>query len=210
MTNELSIYQKAKYALAEYKTIDEVKDIRDKAMALKIYASQAGDRTLEADATEARLRAERRLGEIMEETPKARGDFRDGHEYQSHAGVSNTPALEPTLASQGIDKNLARRARAAAALPEDIFEVKLAGMRQEIIERGRGRLPEFRPLNKQAAKRTPIIADGTVFDAKFRRTKDEWASFYRTQPNIVYRTEQMKLANCLREWADQIEKGEWL
>jgi hypothetical protein len=46
------------------------------------------------------------LGEMMEEQPKATGEL--------YRGVFQTPrGSEPTLASQGIDKNLAKR-----ALPE--------------------------------------------------------------------------------------------
>ena len=71
--NEMSIYQKAKQVLAEYKRIDQVKDFRDKAMALRAYAKQAKDRTLEEDAIVARLRAERRLGEILENTERNKG-----------------------------------------------------------------------------------------------------------------------------------------
>jgi hypothetical protein len=58
---------------------------------------------LEEDAIEIRLRAERRLGEMMTEQPKAPG----GQPYQARStGFPNNPV--GTLAQAGIDKNLAK------------------------------------------------------------------------------------------------------
>jgi hypothetical protein len=56
-------------------------------------------------------RAERRLGEMMKEVPKATGN-------EFHGGVSETPPV-PTLASQGIDKNLANRAMTSKRVDAD-------------------------------------------------------------------------------------------
>jgi hypothetical protein len=61
-----------------------------------------------ADANEIRLRAERRLGEMMAAQPKAPG----GRPYQS-TGFSKNPVTDKlaTFIDAGIDPNLAHRSR---------------------------------------------------------------------------------------------------
>jgi len=116
---QLSRYSMAKKAMSEYKTIDEVLEVRDKSMAIRMYAQQAQDRELEKEAIEARFRAERRLGEMLREgkEDRAKGII------ESHPGVfQKPPETKPILADLGIDKNLAHRARRLASMPEDKFE----------------------------------------------------------------------------------------
>ena len=74
----LTRYDAACRALAEASSIDEVKDVRDRLMALRAYARQAGNRQLEMDAQRIRIRAERKLGELLAVAPKNRGTLRRG------------------------------------------------------------------------------------------------------------------------------------
>ena len=59
---KLARYDAACQALAVAKSTDEVKDIRNKAEAMCSYARQAKNRTLEVNAAEIRMRAERCAG----------------------------------------------------------------------------------------------------------------------------------------------------
>ena len=101
MTTELTKYNEACRLIAEAKAVDEVKEIRDRAVAMAAYARQAKNRDMEADAAEIRMRATRRLGEMVREQKRGLG-LNAG---QLRRGLSENPRDErPTLDSQGIDK----------------------------------------------------------------------------------------------------------
>jgi N6-adenosine-specific RNA methylase IME4 len=125
-------YDAACKALAEAKAIDEVKNVRDVAVAMAHYARQAKNRDLEADAVEIRMRATRRLDQLRQAQKDSVG-LATGGEHGGRTridGVRNTPSIvRPTLAQQGIDKNLAKHARALGALSPERFEQAVADAR---------------------------------------------------------------------------------
>lgn len=111
---QLVKYEAAKRQLAQCVDTDEVKGVRNKSIAVAAYAKQAGDRELELNARALRLRAERRLGQLIEVMPKSSGG------RPSKTGGKDPPVL--TLEQVDIDKDLAKSARAAAKVDEEIFE----------------------------------------------------------------------------------------
>jgi hypothetical protein len=121
-TLALSRYDVACRAVAAAKAVDDVMEIVAHADAVRVYARQAKDRQMEIDAAEIRIRAERRLGELMA-AQKAMVGVNSGTAGQGRpkiGGMPNTPPKHdapPTLAEAGIDKNLAKRARSYAAVP---------------------------------------------------------------------------------------------
>jgi hypothetical protein len=115
---DLAIYSKAKQAIAEYKTVDEVKDFRDKALAIEAYAKQANDMELEWDAARARVRAERKCGELLAEMEKAKGGRPEETPNKSE-GVIEEPK---TIEEMGLTYKQSSDFQKLAAVPEEEFE----------------------------------------------------------------------------------------
>lgn len=121
-------YDNARKALAEAHAVDEVKDIRDKAEAMAAYARQAKDQDLIAWATEIKIRAERKCGQILAEM-KANGEraTRGGDGTNQHGGnVVSRDNSSPTLPSLGISRDQSSRWQKLADMPEEHFETAVS------------------------------------------------------------------------------------
>lgn len=115
----------ARRYLAEAHSVDDVKAMRDKAEAMRVYAQQA-KLGLEAQncAAEIKLRAERRAGELLREMPKNEGVRLSGRDaFGGHVEVP--PKETPTLSDLGISKNQSSTWQQLAALPEAQFEAQI-------------------------------------------------------------------------------------
>jgi hypothetical protein len=111
----LTCLESASRVLAEAKNISQVKDIRDRAEAIRHYVKER-DLGIQAqnDAAELKLRAERRLGELLSEMPKNRGS--------QGKGVRCHDATTPTLDEIGLDKHDSHRCQRIASLDQSTFE----------------------------------------------------------------------------------------
>ena len=107
---ELALIEAASRALAEARSVEDVKVVRDKAEAIRAYyRQQKGCFEAQQDAAELKLRAERRLGELLAETVNHNGS----------RGVGST--MEPTI-PEGISKKQSHRWQRIASLDGEEFE----------------------------------------------------------------------------------------
>jgi hypothetical protein len=90
----------------------------------------AKDQQLEIDAAEIRIRATRRLGEMMAVMPKQTG----AHAKKISRGILYPENAPISLGEAGIDKNLAKAAREFAGLAEDAFEDTLLQWRLALMK----------------------------------------------------------------------------
>lgn len=165
--HDLIKYDAMCQAIAECHRVDEVKDLRDKAMALELYARQARNTDAERKASEVRLRAERRTGELLKELARAEsskgGDTgANQHGQRPEVAASNDatpPTSEPSpyakaLADTGMSRQTANRYQALANVPAPVFESAL-------------RDPEVKPttsrLIQQARPSQPKIPDDSLW-----------------------------------------------
>jgi hypothetical protein len=90
-------YDAARKALAEARSVDDVRAIFDIAVAMAPYARQAKNCDMEADAMEIRLRATRRIDELRKAQKETVG-LATGGEYGGRAsidGLRNNPVKCP-------------------------------------------------------------------------------------------------------------------
>ena len=157
--NPLAKLELARRLLAETRSVDEVKMIRNLGEAARVYARQAR-LGLEAqnDAAEIKLRAERRLGELIATLPKQDGG--DAAQARSQAATEVPPRLDDL----GISKSQSSRCQTIAAVPEPVFDQFVAEVREQSRADGKTELTttgallvarQYRPSSSSTRLLTP-------------------------------------------------------
>jgi N6-adenosine-specific RNA methylase IME4 len=157
----LRLYDAACRAIAEAKAVDEVKEIRDQAVAMAAYAKQAKNHDLEADAVEIRMRATRRLDQLRQAQKETIG-LSAGTRGSRIKGARVDE--KPTLDSQGIDKNLAHQGRLLGRLSDADFERKVADARASAARVYRRIVREVEIEDERAERRAQTAQGGSVDD----------------------------------------------
>lgn len=160
-------YEAAKAALAEARSVDEVKEIRDRAEAMRLYGRMAKDVQLELDAAEIRVRAERRLGLLIIAQKQSVGLNKGGRPSEKTGSVEE-PVSPAKLSEAGIDKKLSSRSQKVASLKDEEFETLVGDLRSRMEEKqGRVSLDIVREHEKAEQReqfQARIEGGGTVDD----------------------------------------------
>ena len=155
-------YDAAKRALAEAHRVDEVKSIRDKAIAVQAYAKQAKDTTLITQATEIRMRAERRAGELLRDM--AERNERASSKDTLARGRKLQPREAPKLSDLGINKTQSSRWQRLAALPPEDFEHNVRRASVGAYNRMTARFVREAEIERAKAGHRKVIEHGCVVD----------------------------------------------
>ena len=160
----------ARKALAEAKSVDEVKHILDIAIAMAAYSQQAKSRKWKLTrwkyAFVLRAVLMKCAGRKEETVGLATGGEHGGR--ATIDGLRNNPSnARPTLSEQGIDKNLAHHARILGALSDEQFEKLVADAR--VAKRGGARGPLATAVVARLTSRKPSTACNSRLRKKYRR-----------------------------------------
>ena len=166
-------FEVARQALAEAKSVDELKSIRDQAEALRYAMKQAGmSLEMQNDAAELKLHAERRAGELLREMEK-----------HPAGRPPENPSLDgrdlpPTIAELGLTYNQSQRWQLEASVPEEAYERFKAEIRRrrggELTSAGLQRLAREMHQN---TRRQEMIDDGIAQLAVADRYHLFWHDF---------------------------------
>jgi N6-adenosine-specific RNA methylase IME4 len=124
----LARLNKARRELALLTRIDEIKGIRDRAEALRMYCRQAGESLeMQNDCAEIKIRAERRAGELLTERGRRKGET-------DKTILCHRRELSPTLKELGIEAKQSMRWQTIAGIPVTVFEAHIETTRAKAAE----------------------------------------------------------------------------
>jgi hypothetical protein len=126
MSTQLVRYEAARSALAECQRVDEVKDIRDKAEAMAAYARQAKDTEMIQWATEIKVRAERKCGELLIDSVKTGERARNGDNQFTTRTSHDETSSKKKLSDLGLNASQSSRYQQLATMSEAHFEAAVA------------------------------------------------------------------------------------
>jgi hypothetical protein len=202
MTVALVRYDAARRAIAAAHRVDEVKQIRDKAEAVRVYAKQARDLEMQNMAAEIRLRAERRAGQLlveMQETGQRQAKERGRPKKVSH--ISTLPQLGLTRDQSSKWQQLAGRIddatfeRALIQTKEKNGELTTAALLREVKE-------VMRPMGIVVEPDVNVIAAELMRDIESVSRKEKLKTVIQSRQRLnptIYRGLIAALENAARD-----------
>lgn len=146
---------KAREAIEQASTFDEVKQIIDKAEAVRRYVRAQGQcLEIQNHAAEVKLRAERKAGELLAVMEKNRGGGDQKSNHRSHDVIGDAPKL----ADMGIEPMQSHRWQKIASLPEPAFEeyiTQKVTAKEELTTAGALRLAKTTEARSRKAASSP-------------------------------------------------------
>jgi hypothetical protein len=139
----LVIFTRAAEMLAEAVTIQKAKELKSLALTAADWARRKNlGKEAEQHCRRYALEAERKLGQLLLQTVRAKGGQPHQKSYKS-TGDTTSP-VEPTLADLGISKRESSKAQAMARLSEKEFAALLDVTRLERTAKRQGSAPKYR------------------------------------------------------------------
>jgi hypothetical protein len=127
MSDAMTTYNEMRMALQACLHLDEAVEIRNKAMGLEEYARCAKDKEPLQWVNEIRMRAERRVGELLREMAKT--GARELGQGGNRRSRSLQGIVKPTLAQFGISGNQSSRWQMLASVSPAKFESAIAKLK---------------------------------------------------------------------------------
>lgn len=153
--------------LAQARNIDEVKEVRDRGLAFAHYArEQKLGKQAEIDACEIRVRAERRMGQLLAERDTAPhgGDRKTDSRFQSG-----------TLKDDGITKQDSHRWQRMAGVDDESFEQYLSETRTAAKAPSTAAVLKLVPKPEaQSEKAFDALRESEVIEKWLRKRLDSW------------------------------------
>lgn len=181
-------YEAAHQALIEAKRVDEVMDIKNQAIALDAYAKQAKDPDLINLATDIRMRAERRAGELLLAMAKT-GEREVGGRPENHRPTTmvllpeeKAPEAPKTLKELGISPDQSSRWQNVAKMPAAQFEERVAQVKRLATQ-----TVTQTPFERAQEKKTKRATREQELGAKQRALPDAKFGLILADPEWLFR-----------------------
>lgn len=186
-----ALYVAARNALQACARVDECKHLQDKYSAIARYAKQRQDQELLKLARKIQLRADRRMGELLQALPKSNG----GEHSKGTGRYAQAKAI-------GLTKSVVHRAMTIATMAAHTFESVVESDkppgREELAQWTRNRLPGS-AWSRQRATLTTLKNFVRFWES--HPVKELGNSFADPTVNAAARALLMQCEACMREFA---------